>query len=604
MSNKIVVSIDLGTSRSAYAFSIQGRAEQDIIIRVPDGSLPSSVSATKTDTAILLKSTFPHDVLAFGRAAGERFIEEAEDDEASTDYGGDDGVRTAAPPGGMLFRWFKVELCQLRGYRSVDDPVATAEGGQQLPLIVVMTAILRHFKEDVIDHLSSVSEMPQTVDDITWVVTIPAIYDDFAKRFMRIAAHKAGITPAVDSPSLQLCLEPEAACLAVTSMDATRLVREGNKIMILDCGGGTVDITTHEVLSTNPPRLKELLPPTGGAWGSTCVDSAFTKWCKHFLGEQHFDQVRHTVAFYNLLKEWEEGKTAFGGGENDRVRLNMVHLSRRVGLNAETMQDLRRAFNNEQPSERHVKGSKMIVVLPSSLVRSFFEPTVANIANCLRDIRRNPTLSDRLQYVFLVGGFSSSPLIQASARAELEVGGCSVIAALRPDVAIVRGAVLFANNAEVFATRKARLTYGVVKCIPYDHRNPEHIRRRPTPPILGFDGEYIKAFDHHIKVGEDIPHDGVCPTQVYHPLLSTHVAISISIMASHKRDIGFPDEDSTFPLGKVRVPLDMTTSFNNRAVEVQFVFGGTEFSVNCFSKMTGKQVGQVAVSLVQEVEEA
>ena len=190
-----------------------------------------------------------------------------------------------------------------------------------------MTAVLRHFKDDALAHLSSVSEMAKTVQNITWVVTVPAIYDDFAKHFMRVAAYEAGMMPTIDSPSLQLCLEPEAACLAVTSIEAPHIARAGTKIMILDCGGGTVDITTHEVLSMNPLRLKELLPPTGGAWGSTCVDSAFKKWCKTFLGDQFFTQVRSTVAFYDLLKQWEEGKLAFGGEDDDRVRLNLVSIS-------------------------------------------------------------------------------------------------------------------------------------------------------------------------------------------------------------------------------------------------------------------------------------
>lgn len=37
--------------------------------------------------------------------------------------------------------------------------------------------------------------------------------------------------------------------------------------------------------------------------------------------------------------------------------------------------------------------------------------------------------------------------------------------------------------------------------------------------------------------------------------------------------------------------------------QVQFVFGGTEISVNCFRKATGEKVGEVALSLVQEVDE-
>ena len=255
----------------------------------------------KTETAALLRGTLPHDVLAFGRAAGERFVQDFEDDDGSTPSG----------PTPMLFRWFKNGLCQRRrGYQSVADPVATGEGGQDLPLMVVMAAVLRHFKNDVIAHLSSVSGTARSVADIAWNLTIPAIYDDFAKRFMRVAAHNAGITSTIDSPSLTLCLEPEAACLAVASKDAPHLIAQtGTKIMVLDCGGGTIDITTHEVVSMNPLRLKELLPPTGGPWGSTCVDNEFLKWCKDFLGERYYTQVRRTTDFYELVNQWEEGKT-------------------------------------------------------------------------------------------------------------------------------------------------------------------------------------------------------------------------------------------------------------------------------------------------------
>ena len=216
----------------------------------------------------------------------------------------------------------------------------------------------------------------------------------------------------------------------------------------------------------------------------------------------------------------------------------------------------------------------MLVVLPSSLVNSFFEPTIANIANCLRDIKRDPRLGS-LQRVFLVGGFSSSPLIQVAARAELEAGGCAVVAALRPDVAIVRGAVLFANKAEVFTTRKARLTYGVVSCTRYNGLNPEHVRRRSASPHFGEDGkERIDIFSSHIKVGEDIPHDGVCPVQAYSPIDSTQSEICFRILASHRSDTMFPDEDSTFPVGQLTVPVDMTTTFTRRGVKVSRGSGG------------------------------
>ena len=44
--------------------------------------------------------------------------------------------------------------------------------------------------------------------------------------------------------------------------------------MVVDCGGGTVDITVHE-MSKEGGKLKELLKATGGPFGSTSVDDAF-----------------------------------------------------------------------------------------------------------------------------------------------------------------------------------------------------------------------------------------------------------------------------------------------------------------------------------------
>lgn len=329
----IVVAIDLGTSRSAWAYSMKGRAEDDVIIRVPEGSLVSASGGLKTETSILLERE-SGDVLAFGRAARQKFVELTED----LEWVMEENLQHVPEPEEILFRWFKVALCEKRGYQSIYDPVAVADGGQTRPLLHVVSAALRHFKEDILAHLSSKSGTSIGVLDVTWVLTIPAIYDDFAKNFMRHAAHKAGIIKTLDSSQMRLCLEPEAACLAISIREAPHLCRPGSTIMIVDCGGGTVDITTHIILSSKPLRLKEVLPPTGGPWGSTCVDEAFKDWLRGFLGEDNFDQVLHSSAFLSLMQHWEDAKTNFGGKDEDRVRLNLGEVARIIGIDKSSMQ--------------------------------------------------------------------------------------------------------------------------------------------------------------------------------------------------------------------------------------------------------------------------
>lgn len=81
------------------------------------------------------------------------------------------------------------------------------------------------------------------------------------------------------SQKLKMCLEPEAACLSVEHNNMQPWLT-GTNLMILDCGGGTIDITTHQVVETAPLSLKELNEPTGGPWGSTVLDAKFKQFLK------------------------------------------------------------------------------------------------------------------------------------------------------------------------------------------------------------------------------------------------------------------------------------------------------------------------------------
>ena len=103
---------------------------------------------------------------------------------------------------------------------------------------------------------------------------MPAIWGDFAKGFMRRAAFKAGLVEQEASERLLLALEPEAACVA---SDMSELAKPGDDIMVLDTGGGTVDITMNRLKSISPLRLDEIAAPSGGAWGSTFVDGHFER---------------------------------------------------------------------------------------------------------------------------------------------------------------------------------------------------------------------------------------------------------------------------------------------------------------------------------------
>jgi molecular chaperone DnaK (HSP70) len=123
---------------------------------------------------------------------------------------------------------------------------------------------------------------------------VPALWSEEHKHFMRQAAKEAAIITETSASSLLLCLEPEGASIQCREDSETALketmVKEST-VMVLDCGGGTVDITVH-LLKCNPDErfvCEELLPSSGGCeWGSKFVDFAFETFLSELFGEEFY----------------------------------------------------------------------------------------------------------------------------------------------------------------------------------------------------------------------------------------------------------------------------------------------------------------------------
>ena len=66
--------------------------------------------------------------------------------------------------------------------------------------------------------------------------------------------------------------------------------------MVLDCGGGTVDITMHEVEKMMPLELSEIRAADGGDYGSTYVDKEYEKFLMELVGINSWNRFKSTSA--------------------------------------------------------------------------------------------------------------------------------------------------------------------------------------------------------------------------------------------------------------------------------------------------------------------
>ena len=65
-----------------------------------------------------------------------------------------------------------------------------AANGKPFPAWKVFALALKFFKEHVLTELSDQTTARIFEEDITWVLTVPAIWRQPAKQFMRTAAHE------------------------------------------------------------------------------------------------------------------------------------------------------------------------------------------------------------------------------------------------------------------------------------------------------------------------------------------------------------------------------------------------------------------------------
>lgn len=147
--------------------------------------------------------------------------------------------------------------------------------------------------------------------------TVPAIWSDRAKSATIMAAKNAGFAGR-DADSIRLIPEPEAAGVATLKglaegSSATK-INNGDGILICDCGGGTVDITSYRVIQVRPKlEFEELVEGVGGKCGSTYIDRAFHRWMSATFGRKFDDLSFEKIGpGSRFMKEFESFKRDFG----------------------------------------------------------------------------------------------------------------------------------------------------------------------------------------------------------------------------------------------------------------------------------------------------
>lgn len=221
--HKTVAAIDFGTSYSGYAFSSQENPLEVVTGKWKTNS-SELLESLKTPTSLLFKSNGL--VESFGYEAEQKFKALVEENKHH-DY--------------RFFYQIKKEL--LGKHRCDENLVVFDHMGRPMDAEKVISTAIGYLFVECKD---AIAEKKFDKDDILWVMTVPSLWNNFAKQFLRKAAEKAGIP----RQQLILTLEPEVAAIYTIKGSKPDLPSDsgdqyvsGTQILLVDLGGGTADFT-------------------------------------------------------------------------------------------------------------------------------------------------------------------------------------------------------------------------------------------------------------------------------------------------------------------------------------------------------------------------
>lgn len=555
----MVAAIDFGTTFSGYAYSFKTDYEKDpcnILMCQSWASGTGSLISLKAPTCVLLDKN--DEFYKFGYDAEEVYMQLAQENNHD-EY--------------TLFRRFKMGLHREEKI-TLDLEILDESGKKPMKALYIFSCVIRYLKDCLLKQLADRGTLVKN-EDIHWVLTVPAIWSDGSKQFMRTAAKQADINDS----QLTIALEPEVASLYCQLIPRDQLkgsfgssfsiFSPGTKYLIIDLGGGTADITVH--MRQVDGTLEELHKASGGAWGGMKVDEEFTQLLIKLVGapvfkkfceenkEDHLDFQRELEVKKRTIRPDTEGRVTL------KIPISLNEIFEQENQMGETLQDA----IDQSLYKGKIDWKKDKMRINADVFKAMFkvcsDKLVSHIKNLLSDSKVRGT-----NIFLMVGGFSESEMMQNAVKNAFP--SSRVIVPAESGLVVLKGAVVFGHRPSTITSRISKYTYGINISPPFDAQKHDEKYRVTVGGMIRCRGvfkKYILA-DDCVKVGE-------ARSGKHVTLKKNQKEMVLKIYSSEKKDIMYVDDKGVKCLGKLIVDLPDVEELIR--VEVRMMFGDTELMV-------------------------
>ncbi|RIA97901.1 hypothetical protein C1645_801496 [Glomus cerebriforme] len=529
MDIRVVVSIDFGTTFSGFAYS--NRTSPEIIT---NDVWPQQIGLLKTNTVLQYDSNYQN-VIKWGNPALVQKQTRRNKNSLSS----------------KSVELFKLHLGNIPQNEKPPLP-------HQLSYEKAISDYLHELGKLIKETVSTRWHGIRFFDHVLLVISIPAEFDDRVIDTMRKCLNNAGLTNSKDSKKVEFTTEPEAAaiyCMRNLKEQNNEMVPINASFMVVDCGGGTVDLTTRKLLKHN--KLGEITERTGDYCGGSYVDREFLKFLSRKLGESTINLLRENnygQMQYMIQQFCQKLKFHFTGNQNDFDSFE---------FDIEEICPILKQYCEDYIKEK-MEENDWIIDINFEDLKSMFDPVVGKIIRLIRGQLNSS--KDKCSAIFLVGGFSESKYLQMRVKKEFGRLVPAIIVPKQPVSAIVRGACDYGLEMSTIVDRALKYTYGIRKVRDWKAGDP------PSQKAL-YNKTYV--FDQLVKRGSIV---GVNQefSKIYRPSHPDDTNLNFAIYKTTELNAEFCNEPGMTFHGALKIDLPDVYLGKDRNIKFSLIFGKME----------------------------
>ncbi|KAI2797411.1 hypothetical protein BLOT_015505 [Blomia tropicalis] len=564
----IVVAIDVGTTFSGYSFVFTHDKSR---VRYMRNSGKDSDSIHKVPTILLIDPN--KKFKAFGYEAQNYYNDLTPKERKRWFY----------------FENFKMDL----NVQTLNNSIKLiSTNGQTLKAKLVFTEVLKHLCLQAMMEISDQLAFQLTKQDIRWVVTVPALWNESAKQFMREAALETGLI--IDN-SLYIALEPEVASLYCRQLDCKmpsplKAIEQGFKYAVIDAGGGSVDVTFHQIQSNG--YMKEIYKSSGLQLGSFEINKSFEQILSKIFGFEIWLSLQrdHPSIYFELMDKFELRKREFCWKKPTKQSYNLTLSFAFMQFISSKKLKIENLFRRKHcPNGLRYDHKLGIIRIGMNLMIQLFDNVIEPMRRHIKRQINQVLEEDRLHFAFIVGGFAQSQLLRQRLKTVLEPETLVVIPP-SPHLAVMHGAALYGLDPTIIRSRRAMRTYGIGVLAKMD--SLKNIKSTKTQKTIIKNGEQwsCDVFDRFVTINQEV---GLFQTitRRYKPVHHDQQFCILHIYSTERESVHFVTEPDVIKCGSIYMELEQLNQPNQtinpaieklvytREIEAQMFFGETQIKV-------------------------